>query len=215
MEKTQVAKAIEQARKESPKREFKQSFDLVINFLDLDIKKPENQVDIFVPITGTKNKICALVAPELMAQAKANCDKVIPLEEFDKYTNKKDIKKLAVEFDYFMAQSTIMPQIAKVFGRYLGPRGKMPNPKAGAVVAPNMNIKANVDRLKMAVRVSAKIQTSAKCKVGTEDMKDEEVQENILAVYNAVKAVLPGEDKNIKNMIVKLTMGPPVKIIIK
>ena len=48
MDKSQLQKAIEEVRKNSTKRNFKQSFDLIINLKNLDLKKPEHQIELFI-----------------------------------------------------------------------------------------------------------------------------------------------------------------------
>ena len=73
---TDIPKLVEAIRKarESSKRKFNQSFDLVINLKDLDMKKPEHQVDFFIQLPhgkGRKNKIAGLIGPELLDEAKA------------------------------------------------------------------------------------------------------------------------------------------------
>ena len=117
MEKEQVQKALENIKENSQKRKFKQSVDLIINLKDLDLKKPDNLVNTYITLhyqKGRDSKICALVGPELLEQAKQVCDGAISVDEFDKYKEKKEAKKLASQFDYFIAQATIMPKIATV-----------------------------------------------------------------------------------------------------
>lgn len=46
-------------------------------------------------------------------------------------------------------------------------------------------------------------------------MKDEEITENILAVYNSVIKNLPKEKENIRNIELKFTMTKPQKIKVK
>ncbi len=209
-------KTLQQVKTSSPKRKFAQSVDLIINLKDLDLKKPEEQLDVWVPLVNPKGKavrIAALVGPEMQAQAKTACETVITHDEFKKYEGKKkDIKKLAKTHDLFIAQANIMPDVAKYFGRVLGPRGKMPNPKAGCVVPPNANLKVLTEKLKKMLHVVAKIQLSAKCSVGKEDMSDDQLMENIMTVYNTVVHALPQENNNIKSIILKLSMGPPFKV---
>ncbi len=215
MEKKQFIEAI-QALKALPKRKFKQTYDFVINLRQLDLKKPEEQIELWVKLPfdkGKPTKIGALVGPELAEQAKANCDIVIMHDDFPRYAaDKKGIKKLARTYDYFIAQANIMPDVAKTFGRVFGPRGKMPNPKAGCVVPPNANLKALTENLRKTIKVSAKIQPSAKAMVGKEDMPDEQIAENIMAVWSSVLPKLPQEAFNIKSVLLKLTMSQPVKI---
>ncbi|MEM0231422.1 MAG: 50S ribosomal protein L1 [Candidatus Woesearchaeota archaeon] len=215
MEKKDVLESLSEVRKNSKKRNFNQSIDLIITLKDLDVKKTDNQRDLFVilPHPPSKSvKVCALVGPESVESAK-DCHKVISQDEFPQYeADENKIKKLAKEYDFFVAQANIMPLIAKVFGKVLGRRGKMPNPKAGCIVPPKTNLKALVEKLQKTVEVKIKNAPMVQCKVGTEEMKDEEIAENIIVVFNNLLHALPNERNNIKSVIVKTTMGKPVKI---
>lgn len=214
--KEQVVSTLQKLKEISPKRKFSQSIDLIINLKDLDLKKPEEQLDTWVPLPfprGKTTRIAALVGPELSEQSKANTDTTILHDEFKRYEGKKkEIKRLAKTHDFFIAQANIMPDVAKYFGRVLGPRGKMPNPKAGCVVPPNANLKALTDKLKKTIHIVAKTQLSAKCSIGKEDMPTEQLAENTMAVYNAVMHSLPKEANNIKNALLKYSMGPVLRI---
>lgn len=210
MNKESVLKTIQKIRKNSKKRNFSQTFDLIINLKGLNIKNPEHSINDFVVLKfgkGKKTKICALVDKELMEEAKV-CDETIAKDSFNKL-DKKKIKKLAVSYDYFIAQATTMPDIAKFFGKIFGPKGKMPNPKAGCIVPPNAQLKPLHDKLQNTVKVQTKNELSIKCPVGTEEMKDEEIHENIMAIYNHAVHLLPDEEGNVKNVYLKLTMGKP------
>ena len=215
MEKEELQSALQKAKDVSEKRNFKQSFDLVINLKGLDMKKQEHNIDAFITLPharGRKAKVCALVSAELFEQAKQVCDFVIISDTFEKYKEKREIKKLANGYDYFVAQANIMPKVATIFGKTFGPRGKMPNPKSGCVVPPNANIKPLYDKLQKTIRALTKNSPLVQCGIGTEDMKLNDVAENALAVYNAVVQALPNEKHNIKDVYVKLTMGKPVKV---
>lgn len=213
MNKQQFQKALALLR-EQPKRKFSQSFELIINLKGLNMKKPDDHVELFLNLPhnrGKEIKIGALVGAELIEQAKGVVDTAVVNDDFGNYDGKKkEIKTLARAHDYFIAQANIMPQVAKTFGRVLGPLGKMPNPKAGCVVPPNANLQAVADKLKNLVRVSAKTQPSIKVAVGTEAMKDEDIVENLTTIYTSVLHALPQERNNISSVLVKLTMSKPV-----
>jgi large subunit ribosomal protein L1 len=215
MDKETVKKALEELKK-SNKRNFKQTIDLIIILKNLDLKKPEEQVDFFHQMHsnfGKKTKLCALVGPELYAQAKELFDTAILVDDFPQYAkDKKVIKKLAKEHDFFVAQATIMPQIATTFGRTLGPRGKMPNPKSGCVVPPNANLKPLVAKLENMVRISARLVPVVQLAVGKEDSKEEDVIENVLTIYDGVVHHLPSGINNVRKVLLKFTMSKPVKI---
>lgn len=214
MDKNNVLKAITELKKNSKKREFKQTYDIIINLKELNLKKPEENVNDFLVLPfprGKKVRTCALVGNELVTKAKAVCNQVIHKDDFEDY-DKKSIKKLARNTDFFIAQANLMTDIAKVFGKILGPTGKMPNPKSGCVVPPIVELAPLIEKLNKTVRLQTKNELIVKTLVGSEDMKDDEIAENILAIYNYLIHHLPQEKHNIKNILIKLTMEKPVKI---
>ena len=215
MDQKQVLTALKKLKETSPKRNFKQAIDLIITLKDIDMKKTENQLTVYANLpnaVGKEVKICALVGPEMKEEAKP-ADRVVLLDEFERYkTDKKAAKKLANEFDFFVAQANLMVQVAGSFGRILGPKGKMPNPKAGCVVLPKTNLKPIVEKLKKSVKLTSRNTQMVQCSVGKEDMGEDKLSDNILAVYNQVLHSLPQEKNNIKEVMIKLTMSKPVKV---
>lgn len=216
MDKNNVKKVINELKQSSKKRKFKQTFDLIINLKGLDMKKPENHVEAFAHLhypNGKPIKICAFVGPELRDDSKENMDTTIFVDEFEKYVkDKKLTKKLANDHKYFVAQANIMPKVAQTFGKILGTRGKMPNPKAGCVVPPKAALKPLHDNLQKTVVLKAKTQPVIKCSVGLEDQSDDEVIDNIMIIHKTLIHKLPNEEHNIKNILLKLTMGKPMRI---
>ncbi|MEW5896308.1 MAG: 50S ribosomal protein L1 [Nanoarchaeota archaeon] len=212
MDKEQIQKALEELKKQ-PKRKFSQSYDLIINLKNIVLK--QNPVDFFVALhfpRGKKVKVACFADQLLREQAKKFCDLTIEEQDFLKYKDKATARKLAEDYDYFVAQATLMPKVAVAFGKVLGTKGKMPNPKLGCVVPPNANLEALVRKLNSTVYLCAKKGINLQCMVGKENQPDEEVIDNILTVYQATLKQLPSEIQNIKNVTLKLTMGKPVKI---
>ena len=216
MDKKDALEFIKNLRKQSPKKKFVQVVDLVVNLQDLDFKKPEHQIDFYVTLpyaTGKKKNVGALVDVDMFEDAKNVFDTVIPLYQFEEYAkDKKRIKKLAKQTDFFVAQSTIMAKIAASFGRILGPKNKMPNPKAGCVVVPKSNLKPLYEKLQRTVRVLARNKPMVQIVIGREDMPDEQIAENLHAIYDQLIHHLPKERNNLKNIYVKTTMGKPLKV---
>ena len=215
MDKQVVENAVKELKANSPKRNFKQSVDLIINLKDINLKNADEQVNIFVTLaheTGRKFSACALVGPEMQEKAKAAFDEVILVDDFERFKNKKDIKQLAERHSYFIAQANIMAKIATAFGRVFGPRGKMPNPKVGAVIPPNVNVEPLYEKLKKTLHIVTKNDPSVRCLVGKEDMADTILIDNILTVYNSVLQKLPNEQNNIKSVMIKTTMGHPIEM---
>lgn len=215
MDRIAVLNALKDLRGKSDKRNFVQSVDFIITLKDLDLKKPEGQVDFFLALPKSNGKIvkvCALVGAELFEQAKKFCDRAIVDEEFSRL-DKRAIKVLSRDFSHFIAQASLMTSVAKTFGRILGPRGKMPNPKAGAVVPPNANLELVASRLRQTSRVSNKQQAAVKVLVGREDMSDDDIADNVLSVFSNTVQKLPQENNNVRSLLLKFTMSKPVRII--
>lgn len=208
-----LTQALEETKKNSKERKFSQSIDLIINLKEFDVKRQE-KIEEFVRLphgVSKTNKICAMIGAELKGQA-GNFDKVIYGDDFVKWTNKRETKKLARRFDFFVAQATMMPQIAQTFGRYFGPLGKMPNPKSGSVVPPSANLTPLVEKLKNTVRILISKTPVVQCSIGNEKMSAKELTENASAVLRALENKLPRGKANIGKIIVKTTMGKPVKV---
>ncbi|MEM4248404.1 MAG: 50S ribosomal protein L1 [Candidatus Nanoarchaeia archaeon] len=215
MERNQILEAIKKI-KEGEKRKFAQTIDLAINLKEIDINKEEGKLEEFLPLPHGRAKpakIAAFVGPELKEHATKFCDFFILSDDFSKWNDARKIKKLAREYDFFIAQANIMPDIAKTFGRFFGPVGKMPNPKAGLVVPPKANLEPLVKNLRKTIKVAIKKAPVILCAVGSETMADEQIADNIMAVLERVKTKLPKAQHNIANIIIKTTMGKPVKIV--
>jgi len=204
-----LKKALQELRKEENKRKFNQTADLIINLQKYDSKK--NPINLFVsmPHKIKEKKICGFL------EVKNDNIETITKNDFKKYSDKKELKKLVKKFDFFISQASLMANVATVFGKVLGPAGKMPSPQLGILI--NTSEK-DIKEVKEKINNSAKIRTkeaSVKLAVGKEDMKDEEIIENISQVYNSLVKVLQRGKDNIKNIELKFTMTKPVKIKIR
>ncbi|MFT4303082.1 MAG: 50S ribosomal protein L1 [Candidatus Woesearchaeota archaeon] len=208
--------ALKSARESAGKRNFNQTVDMILTFRDMDLKKPDNQVDFFTQLhhsTGKTVKVCGLVGPEMKEAAKKELDFVVDVDEFEQYAkDKKKIKKLADEYDFFIAQANLMAKVAQTFGRVFGPKNKMPNPKSGCVVPANANLSALKKKLQTTVRVMVKTSLQYQVAIGKEQMDDNVIADNALALYNQIVHHLPSEANNINNTFLKLTMGPAIKV---
>ncbi len=207
--KEDFSQAIQELRKNSKEkpRKFNQSVDLIINLKDFDVRKQSLNLFVQLPHKARDAKICSF-----LEKPSKNFDFCITRAEIDAWTNKKEIKKLAKQYDFFVALASLMPKIATQFGRVLGPAGKMPSPQLGILTLQNEAAeKELVEKMRSTARIKAK-EPSIKIAIGKENMKDEEIAENINAVYNAILAALPKGKENIKSVMLKLTMSKPVKV---
>jgi large subunit ribosomal protein L1 len=138
----------------------------------------------------------------------ANADRIIDEDELTKLgANKRESRKVINKYDFFLADTKLMPTVGKVLGQLLGPRGKMPTP-----VPFNAPIESLLERFKSSIRIRVKNSLSLSCKIGEEDMDEQHIAANANAVTNAVEKQLPNGDKNIKKIMIKTTMGKAVKL---
>ncbi len=138
---------------------------------------------------------------------KAGADKVIESAELDRLASeKRAAKKLAREYQFFLADTSLMPKIGRILGQFLGPKGRMPAP-----VPPNAPLENMLARYRTAVRVKSRGSLSVAGKVGDESLDDSKVADNALAVISQVERKLPNGEKNIHSLIVKKTMGKTTK----
>ena len=201
--------AVKKLRQEE-KKNFVQSFDLIVNLTEIDLRKEPVTAFFSLPHAFKENKICGFL------ESKNDLvDRAITKTELTAI-NPKQMKTIAKEFDFFISAASLMPAVAATFGKTLGPLGKMPNPKIGGVVMKEDGsiIKGTVDKFRKSVSLKAK-EPSFKVSVGKENMKDEEIVNNLNFAYNAILNALPRKKDNIRSVMVKLTMSKPVKIAIK
>ena len=105
-----------------------------------------------------------------------------------------------------------MTKIAATFGRTLGPKNKMPNPKAGHVLTPDMDLEKIKNKITSTIRLKTKNEPIIKASFGKESMTDDQLIDNFTIAYNALVRALPREEKNINGVYIKTTMGKPVKL---
>jgi len=206
--KESFVKAIEELKKNAPRRNFIQTVDLLVNLIDIDIRKTPVSVSITLPHPTKENKICAF-----LEKTTPLADKVIVKAELMADWPKNEIKRLARNHNIFVSAAALMPMVAAKFGRILGAAGKMPNPKTGGVIMreDENEVKNTMEKLRKIVNLKAK-ENSIKTAIGKEDGNVEKIAENALALYTAILNALPNKKENIRSIMVKLTMSKPIKL---
>lgn len=117
------------------------------------------------------------------------------------------------DFDVAIATPDMMGKVGRL-GRILGPRGLMPNPKAGTVV-PAEDIARVVTEAK-AGRVEFRVDKTSNLHIpfGKVSFDQKKLYENLSALMEAVKKARPSTSKGtyIKRVILTTTMGPGIKV---
>ncbi len=206
---TQLTEVIKKVKDETKQRKFTQAVELIINFKDIDVKKgfALNEI-VQLPKTSSPATVCVMATGDMSQKAKqANADAVIGTDELDKFaTNKRESRKFINKYDFFLADTKVMPLVGKTLGQFLGPRGKMPTP-----VPFDAPIESFLQRFRSSIKVRTRASLSISCKIGDESMEDTDLAINAHAVISAIEKKLPNGEKNIKKIIIKTTMGKPVK----
>jgi len=208
---TKLAEMIKEAKAVSKQRKFKQSVEMIIVFKDIDVKKgfALNEI-VQLPKTSSPATVCIMATGDMGQKAKeAKADAVLGSEELDKFSaNKRASRKFINKYDFFLADTQIMPAVGKVLGQLLGPRGKMPTP-----VPFNASIESFLQRFRSSIKVRSRASLAMSCKIGDESMENTDLSINAYAVLSAVEKKLPNGEKNLKRIIIKTTMGKPIKQI--
>jgi len=207
----QLAELAKKGKEQAKETKFPQSVEVLVTLKEVDPKKTDLNINeiVYLPHPTSKQaKICFIGSGDLAVRAKnAKANMVMDPAQLENYGgSKRDAKKLARSYDFFLADTALMPRIGKVLGQALGPKGKIPTP-----VPPNAPVEAMINRMRTAVRVRSRGSLGVMAKVGDAQLSEPQLAENIVAVVNVVSKRLPNGDKNIRTIMVKTTMGHPAK----
>lgn len=214
MDKKNFIESVKTLRKNYKKRNFVQSIDLIIALKNVNLKKPSDRISLIVKFPhgrGKAPKICALVDKMHIVEARKVFDKAIMVDGFSKL-KPKEAKKIVKTYDLFVAQANIMSQVATTFGKFLGPRGKMPDPKLGCVIPPQADLNKIKQNLMQSVKITVKKAPVLQVLIGIETMEDTQIVDNAFSIYDAVKKALPQSEHQIRKVYIKTTMGKPIKV---
>jgi large subunit ribosomal protein L1 len=178
----------------------------------LDPRQADQQIrDVVVMPNGLGKQVTVVVfaqGDDANAAREAGADYIADTDEM---VNK--IQGGWTEFDVAIATPNMMGTVGRL-GRILGPRGLMPNPKAGTVVQGD-NIADAIKEAK-AGRIEFRLDKTANIHVpiGKVSFTTEELQENLVAFMLAVRQARPaGASGNfIRRVTVASSMGPGIKV---
>ena len=208
-----ILEAIKQAKAKSGEKKFNQTIDLILDIQEIDMKAPEGKIQEVVELphdTGKPNKVCVVASSgDFIVKAKnSQADHVLERADLDALNGKKkELRKMASDYDVFIAEAPLMPLVGRILGPVLGPRGKMPIP-----VPPNADITALIKKHRKTVVVRMRNQPIIQVSVGSQQMKDEDLTENTMVVLRVLDGKLKRGLKNVKYAFIKTSMGEPVKI---
>jgi large subunit ribosomal protein L1 len=178
----------------------------------LDPRQADQQIrDVVVLPYGLGKTVRVLVFAQgegAAAAREAGADMVADDDE-----SLKKIEGGALDYDVAIATPDMMGRVGRL-GRVLGPRGLMPNPKAGTVVSPG-DIGRAINEAK-AGRVEFRLDKTANIHVaiGKVSFEADKLFGNFAALMDAIRKARPTGAKGafIKRITVATTMGPGIKV---
>jgi len=202
-----LREAIELAMKTSPVK-FDASIEAHVR-LGVDPRQADQNIrtTLVLPNGNGKTVKVAVFAPaDVCKGAKAAGADIAEDEEF-----LKQLDKGVIDFDVLISTPAYMPKLGK-FARLLGPKGLMPNPKAGTVTA---DVEKAVKEAK-AGKVEYRVDKQAIVHIGLGKISfgTEKLLENANAFFESLKAQKPASLKGtyVKSVYITTTMGPSIAI---
>ena len=178
----------------------------------LDPRQADQQIrDVVVLPNGLGKTVRVLVFCQGEGVAKAQEGGADYIADSDEWIQK--IQQGFADFDVAIATPDMMAKAGRL-GRVLGPRGLMPNPKAGTVCAaadlPRVIKEAKAGRVEFRLDKSANLHVP----VGKASFGADKLYENVAAYLDAVKKAKPSGAKGqfIKRVTITSTMGPGVRV---
>ncbi|MBR5227931.1 MAG: 50S ribosomal protein L1 [Clostridia bacterium] len=192
-----------------PKAKFDESVELHVK-LGVDSKQADQQVrgTIVLPHgTGKSKKVLVIAKGDKAAAAEAaGADFVGDDDMIQKITSENWLG-----FDVVVATPDMMPALGRV-AKILGPKGLMPNPKAGTVTMDTAKAVTEIKAGKVEYRLDKNniIHTS----IGKVSFGKEKIKENYETLMEAIVKAKPAAAKGtyLKSIAVSTTMGPGIKI---
>ncbi len=194
---------------QTSKAKFDETIELHLR-LGVDSRHADQQVRGAVVLpngTGKNVRVLVFTKGEKVDQAKeAGADYVGDLDLVEKIT-----KENWFEFDVVVASPDMMGVVGRL-GKILGPKGLMPNPKAGTVTPDVARAVTEAKAGKIEYRLDKT--NIIHCPIGKASFGAEKLQENFDTLVGAVIKARPAAAKGqyIKSCVIASTMGPGIKI---
>ena len=180
--------------------------------MGLDPRQADQQIrDVVILPHGLGKTIKVLVFAQSEGAVKATEAGADYVADSDEWINK--INAGFTDFDVAISTPDMMAKAGKL-GRVLGPRGLMPNPKAGTVVPaedlPRVIKEAKAGRVEFRLDKLSNMHVS----IGKVSFDESKLTENMAAMMEAIRKARPAAAKGtyIKSLTATSTMGPAVRI---
>ncbi len=194
--------------KQMPDAKFDETVELAVR-LGVDPRKADQMVRGTVTLphgTGKATRVAAFAVGDKAREAKEAGADLVGGEELV-----EEVLKGNMDFDAAVATPDMMSVLGKA-GRVLGPRGLMPNPKAGSVTE---EIAKAVSEIK-AGKLEYRVDRQANCHViiGKRSFDEQRLLDNYLSIMDELMRAKPASSKGryLRSITLSTTMGPGIKI---
>ena len=206
-----VNQVIEDALQTERERKFVETIEVAINLRDVDLQNPQKRINAEVALPhgrGRPARVAVFAQGAMAVISKKIVDTVLGPDQIDELSeNKREARKLADKFDFFVAETGLMATIGKSLGVVLGPRGKMPRP-----IPPQADIERIINSLTNLVPVRSKDRPTFHVPFGNIAMTKEQLADNLETILKRVESNLDRGTENIASIWVKTTMGKAVRL---
>jgi large subunit ribosomal protein L1 len=194
--------------KELPGAKFDETVELALR-LGVDPRKADQMVRGTVSLphgTGRSVRVAAFATGDKAREAAEAGADVVGGEDLV-----NEVIKGNIDFDAAVATPDLMSAVGKA-GRVLGPRGLMPNPKAGTVTFDIGKAVRDIKAGKLEYRVDR--QGNLHLVIGKRSFDEQRLLENYLAVVDEILRAKPSaaKGKYVKTVTISSTMGPGIRI---
>jgi large subunit ribosomal protein L10Ae len=209
-----LTEAIESVLKlsKTKKRNFTETIELQIALKNYDPQKDKRFSGVVrLPTVARPKLTVAILANAKDVETAQKCNvpshTVEDLKKLNK--NKKLVKKLAGQYNAFLASSSLIRMIPRILGPGLNKAGKFPG-----VFNPTDDLPSKVDDIKASVKfqLKSKKTTCMGVPVANVEMTPEDIEANITMAVNFMVSLLPKNWLQVKKLYIKSTMGPSHKI---
>merc|ERR1712018_88329 len=194
---------------ETKKRKFTETVELQVALKNYDPQRDKRFSGTVKSkhIPRPKMRVCVLGDQQHIDEANSNGVPCKDVDSLKKLNKNKLVKKLAKEYDAFLASDTIIKTIPRILGPGLNKAGKFP-----AMLTHSESMTGKVDEVRATIKFQMKKVLCFNVAVGHVAMTQEELVQNISLSINFLVSLLKKNWQNVRALYIKSSMGPSQRV---
>jgi len=205
----EAVRAVLQGAKDK-KRNFNETIELQIMLKNYDTAKDKRFSGSLKleHVPKPRLRICVLGDQQHIDEAKANGVESMDVDELKKMKkDKKLVKKLAAQYDAFLASATLIKQIPRLLGPGLNKAGKFPT-----LLTHDESMMEKCNEIKSTIKFQMKKVLTLGVAIAHCEMGQDDVVLNTYSGVNFLVSLLKKNWQNVKSLNIKSTMGKPQRL---